>query len=193
MKWKIGIIGDGNVGSALQRGLSRAGYETKAVGRNPQAVRETAQWAEIILLAVPFGAIDAALGEMGSAIDGKPLIDATNALTPDYQLAVGFTTSGAEELQKKAKNAKVVKAFNTVFSSEMDSGQTKGVQLTAFAAGDDAEAKSRTLQLMKDIGFDAIDAGPLKSARMLEPLALLNITLGFTMKMGREIGFKLIH
>jgi predicted dinucleotide-binding enzyme len=82
MKPKIAIIGDGNVGSTIRRGLERAGYEVKSVGKDPPRVRETAAWGEAIILAVPYSAVDEALREMGDAVHGKPLIDVTNALTP---------------------------------------------------------------------------------------------------------------
>jgi len=193
MKKRIGIIGNGNVGSALFRGLTRAGYEAKAAGQDPGAVRETAGFGEIIVLAVPFNAIDDALREMGNAINGKTLVDVTNALTEDYQLALGFTTSGAEELQKKVPAAKVVKAFNTVFAPHMDSGKLNGKVLTVFAAADDAEAKATALELARAIGFDAVDSGALKNARLLENLGYFNITLGYMLKMGTETGFVYIH
>jgi predicted dinucleotide-binding enzyme len=141
------------------------------LGNDAQAVRETAAWASVIILAVPFSAVGAVVPELGAAADGKPLIDATNALTPDYQLALGFTTSGAEELQKKLPGARVVKAFNTVFAKHMDTGRVNNQQLTVFAAGDDAQARAQVLQLARDIGFDGVDAGPLKNARWLEALA----------------------
>jgi len=78
-----------------------------------------AGWAEVLVLAIPYRAIDDALKVLGGAVDGKVLVDVTNVLTPDYRLALGCTTSGAEELQKKAPKAKVVKAFNTVFAQNM--------------------------------------------------------------------------
>ena len=81
-KPKIGIIGDGNVGSALRRGLERSGYQVRAVGKEPAQVRETGQWAEVIVLAVPYGAVDDALRELGNGVNGKTIVDVTNALTP---------------------------------------------------------------------------------------------------------------
>ena len=190
---KIGIIGDGNVGSALQRGLSKAGHDARAVGNDPAQVQEAARQAEVVIVAVPFGAIVDVVRTVGGEVTGKVVIDATNALNPDMTLAVGLTTSGAEELQKKLPGARVVKAFNTAFAQHMDAGTVKGEQLTALAAGDDANAKKTVIELAKGIGFDAVDAGPLTSARLLEPLALQNILLGYVLGMGSEIGFRLVH
>lgn len=192
-KKKVGIIGQGSVGSALARGLQKVGYEVKTAGKDQNAVRDAASSANIVILAVPFGELDATIKEAGKSLDGKIVVDVTNAIGPGKDLAVGFTTSGAEELQKKIPQSKVVKAFNTVFAKFMDSGRVDGKQLTAFIAGDDARAKSEVMELARDIGFDAVDSGPLKNARMLEPMAYLNIQLGYGQKMGTDIGFQLIR
>jgi predicted dinucleotide-binding enzyme len=193
MKPRIAVIGKGNVGGALTRGLERAGYSVRAIGNDAAAVRDAGAWGEVIILAVPYGAIEDAVRELGDGIHGKVLVDASNALTPDYQLAVGFTTSGAEELQKRVPAAKVVKAFNTVFAQHMDTGTVKGTQLSLLVAGDDAAAKASVSTLGRDLGFDAVDAGPLTNARWLESLGYLNIQLGYMLKMGPEIGFVLVH
>ena len=190
---KIGIIGDGNVGSALQRGPSKAGHDARAVGNDPAQVQEAARQAEVVIVAVPFGAIDDVVRTVGGEVTGKVVIDATNALNPDMTLAVGLTTSGAEELQRKLPGARVVKAFNTVFAQHMDAGTVKGEQLNVLAAGEDANAKKTVIELAQGIGFDAVDAGPLTSARLLEPLAVQNILLGYVLGMGSEIGFRLVH
>jgi len=193
MTTKIGILGDGNVGSALARGLKRAGHDVRAVGKDKAAIRETAIWGEVVFFAVPFGAINDVVRDAGEALSGKTVVDVTNALDASMNLAVGFTTSGAEELQKKLPTARVVKAFNTVFAQHMDSGRVGDKPLTAFVAGDDSGAKKTVLELARGIGFDAVDAGPLKNARLLEPLALFNIQLGYALGMGTQIGFKLLH
>jgi predicted dinucleotide-binding enzyme len=193
MKPKIAIIGDGHVGSALERGLKRAGYDVRAVGNDARTVRETANAASVVVIAVPFTAVDDALRELGDTIDGKVVVDVTNALTPDYQLALGYSTSGAEEMQKKAPNAHVAKAFNTVFAANMDTGQVKGERLSAFVASDDDHAKDTVLEMARAIGFDAVDAGPLRNARLLEPLGYFNIQLGMKLGMGSDIGFELVH
>jgi len=190
---KIGIIGNGNVGGALERGLKRAGHDVRAIGNDKVGIYNTACWAEMIILAVPFGAIDDVVKCAGEALAGKTVIDATNALDASMNMALGFTTSGAEELQKKLPKAKIVKAFNTVFAQQMDTGRLGAQPLTAFVAGDDTAAKTAVLGLARDIGFDAVEAGPLKNARLLEPLAYLNIQLGYVLNMGTQIGFKLLH
>lgn len=190
---RIGIIGKGHVGSALARGLTKAGHNVKAIGNEPAKLHEMASWAEIIMLAVPFTAIDSVVKAVGGSFGSKPLVDVTNALGADMQWAVGFTTSGAEELQNNVPNARVVKAFNTVFAQHMDSSRLGDQQLTAFVAGNDAGAKNDVLELARNIGFDAVDAGPLRNARLLEPLGFFNIQLGYGLKMGTQSGFKYLH
>src|SRR5512146_2605129 len=96
----IGIIGDGHVGSALARGLQRAGHQVKAAGHDDRAIHDVAAWGNPVILAVPFGAIDDAVRAAGDVLDGKTLIDVTNALDANMNLALGFSTSGAEELQR---------------------------------------------------------------------------------------------
>ena len=189
---KIAIIGKGNVGSALEAGLSRD-HQVQAVGRDPNSVREAGEGADLVILAVPFGEVDNAVRELGNAVAGKIVVDATNALTPDFELAVGFTTSGAEELQRKLPESKVVKAFNTTFASHMSNGHIGDEQLAGLVAGDDANAKGQVLGLVEQLGFDPVDAGPLASARLLEPLAALNIKLGFAQGYGPNSGFRLVH
>lgn len=188
---KITLLGRGNVGAALARGLGRTYRNVKAIGNDPAAQRAAAQEAEIVILALPYLALDAAVANLGSALDGKIVVDATNALDAGMNLAVGYTTSGAEELQKKLPRARVVKAFNSVFAQQMDTGKVGGTALTAFIAGDDAAAKTTVGELAAAIGFEAVDAGPLKNARLLEPLGYLNIQLGYVLGRGPHIGFKL--
>lgn len=192
MKPKVGIIGKGKVGSALKLGLDRAGYQVKMVGNDPKGVGETAKWADMIILAIPFGTIDAALKEMGDGIDGKTVVDVTNAYTPEALAAVG-QKSGAEMLQKKAPRAKVVKSINMHFAKNMDTGNIGGQQLTVFAAGDDKDAKAMALELGRDLGFDAVDAGPLANAKLLEELGNLAIQLAYVQGLGTSIGFKLVR
>lgn len=190
---RIGIIGKGNVGTALGKGLTRIGHQVRHGHRDPEeSVEDAARWGEVIILAVPFHAVKDAAMIIAAAAEGKVLIDVTNALNMKMDLAVGFTTSGAEELQKYLPRARIVKAFNTVFAQNQGTGSVGKEQLTAFIAGDDSGAKETVMNLARDLGFDPLDAGPLKNARYLEPMAVLLINLGYSMGMGTGIGFKLV-
>ena len=192
-KMKIGIVGKGNVGTALATGLTRAGHEVKFGHRDPkEPVAEAAKWGEVIILAVPHGAAVDVTKAVGSAADGKTVIDVSNAVTGNMELAVGFTTSAAEKIQKMLPKAHVVKAFNTVFAQNQSSGKIGGEQLTLFVVGDDLEAKQTVMQLGADIGFEPVDGGPLKAARYLEPMGIFMISLGYVLGMGTGIGFKLV-
>lgn len=190
---KVAIIGKGNVGKAIASGL-RLKHEIRFGHRDPkEPVLQAAQWGDVIVLAVPYGAAQNVAKELGSAADGKTVIDVSNALTDSMELAVGFTTSAAEELQRMLPRAYVVKAFNTVFAGNQSTGRIGNEKLTLFVAGDDANAKQNAMRLGTDIGFDAVDAGPLKNARCLEPMGLLMINLGLVLQMGTKIGYKLVR
>jgi predicted dinucleotide-binding enzyme len=193
MAMKIGIIGKGNVGTAIGAGLTRAGYEVKHGHRDPkEPVEEAARWGEVIVLAVPHENVADAAKTVGSLADDKVVLDVTNVIGENMTLAFGCTTSGAEELQKMLPKARVAKAFNTVFAQNQSTGKLGKEQLTLFVASDDAKAKQTIMQLGRDIGFDPVDAGPLMSARYLEPMAMLLINLGYGLGMGSKIGFKLL-
>ena len=111
-----------------------------------ESVLDAAKWGDIIMVAVPFNAVRDTVREIGSSADGKVLVDVTNALGPNMELAVGFTTSGAEELQKMLPKTHVVKAFNTVFAQNQSTGKLGQDSLTAFIAGDDSNAKQIVMQ-----------------------------------------------
>ncbi len=189
---KIAIIGKGNVGGAIANGLSGK-HEVKFGHRDPkETVEAAAKWGEVIILAVPYSAAVATAKEVGSAADGKPVVDVSNALNGKGELAIGFTTSAAEELQKLLPKAHLVKAFNTVFAQNQSTGKLGKEHLTLFVAGDDAKAKAAAMRLGRDIGFEPVDAGGLKAARYLEPMGMLMINLGYGLGMGTSIGYKLV-
>ena len=91
-----------------------------------------------------------------------------------------------------AKSATFVTS-TTVFAQHMGTGRLGDQKLTALVASNDESAKQTVMALARDIGFDAVNAGPLQNARYLEPLAMMNIHLGFVLGMGTQIGFKLLH
>lgn len=190
---KVALIGKGNVGGTLHDALKDKGYDVKAVGREPDKVKELARWGDVIVLAVPFTERENAIREMGDVYRGKVLLDVTNSAGGEG-LAVEITKeSGAEQVAGMARDAKVVKAFNTVFAKHMGKGEVNGEQLTLFVAGDDGDAKDVVRDIGRDLGFDAIDAGSLENARWMEALGYFNMQLGYAQEMGTDIGFKLVH
>jgi 8-hydroxy-5-deazaflavin:NADPH oxidoreductase len=190
MKPKVGIIGRGNAGSSIKRGLDRSGYEVRMVGSEPKTVDETAKWADLVILAIPFPAVDEAAKVIREGVKGKTVVDVTNIYGPNVKIPA---TSGARELQMKIPEAKVVKAFNTVFAENMEKGHAANEQITLFIAGDDKDAKKQVFQLGSDIGFDPVDVGPLDTARNLESLGSLIIQVAYAQGLGRNIGVKIVH
>lgn len=190
---KVGIVGKGRVGSALGTGLKRAGHDVLFGHRDPnESVLKAAEWGEVVILAVPFVAVKNVAQEIALTVKGKVVVDVTNVFDANDEWALGFSTSGAEELQKVLSDARVVKAFNTVFAQNQSIGKVGTERLSAFIAGDDAEARNKVMKLAQDIGFEPVDCGPLRSARYLEPMAMLIIDLAFDLRMGTKIGYKLV-
>jgi predicted dinucleotide-binding enzyme len=208
---KIAIIGAGSVGGTLGKAWAKKGHQVfygvkrpreekfkellKATGPGAQAgsPAEAAAFGEAVVLATPWSATQAAIQSAGN-LAGKIVIDCTNPLKPDFSvLEVGHTTSGGEIVAGWAKGAKVFKAFNTTGFNIMADPVIQGLRTVMFVCGDDEAAKPAVLQLAADVGFDAVDAGKLAQARLLEPWALLWISLAFGGKTGRDFGFALIR
>jgi hypothetical protein len=201
---KIAIIGTGNVGKAIGEALRSKGYEVAYGSRNPQSASmpqgvrvtsqaEAAKDSDVIILAVPYLALKETIHAVGKDnFKDKVVIDATNVMDKNMKWALGFKTSGAEELSKELKHAKVVKAFNTVFSQHMGSGNVNGEQLDLLIASDHDDAKTAVREIGEKLGFNVVDAGPLESARLLEALGMLNIHLGYVQKVPFE-GIKLVR
>lgn len=154
---------------------------------------ETTKAGEVILLATPWDATQDALTSAGD-LSGKILIDATNPLLPGLAgLSIGTTTSAGEKVAEWAKGARVVKAFNTVGFNIMADPSFPGGQPALFYCGDDSEAKKVVARLASELGFEALDAGPLTQCRVLEPFGMLWISLAVKHGFGREIGFKFMR
>ncbi|HEY5539608.1 MAG TPA: NAD(P)-binding domain-containing protein [Thermoplasmata archaeon] len=204
---RIGILGTGRVARALATGLIRAGHQVQLGSRQPekahtdeadfprgvpiQTHRGAVEFGDVVILAVPYTAVQDVVATVGPKVfAGKIVIDATNA---PYESALGRSTSAAEEIAKIVPAAHVVKAFNTMFARHMATGRLGDEKLLALVAADEQTAKEHALALARDIGFDAVDAGPLSSARYLEAMAIQIMTLAFRLKMGTGIGFKLVR
>lgn len=170
----------------MKKLVAEAGGNARAA-----SVTETAQASDVILLSTPWPATREAIEHAGP-LAGKILIDATNPLSPDLSgLEYGNTTSGGEQVAAWASGARVVKAFNTVGFNIMANPKFSGGSACLFFCGDDGAAKQIVRQLASEIGFDPRDAGPLTQSRVLEPLALLWISLALKQGYGREfaLGF----
>jgi predicted dinucleotide-binding enzyme len=199
---KISILGAGNVGNALATGWTKAGHQIVFGVRHPEkdpvsgatqvSVREAAQASDVIVLAVPADAVAEAIRSAGD-LTGKIILDATNPLLPDLSgLDTPAGTSGGERTAALAR-VPVVKIFNTTGYPNMLDPDYNGQHPTMFYCGDDANAKKIAAELARDLGFEPVDAGPLKQARLLEPLALLWISLALKQGLGTGIAFKLLR
>jgi 8-hydroxy-5-deazaflavin:NADPH oxidoreductase len=201
---KITVIGAGNMGAAFVKQLVLAGHQVSVTARDAakaasvaaahsgaKAVNATgaANGADAVVLATGYGDAVAALQSVGD-LKGKVVIDITNPLTADYMgLTLGHSTSAAEEIEKAVSGAEVVKAFNTVFAQVLSEGPDfgNGRKVSVFVASDSDRAKQAARTIAESIGFDVVDAGGLKNARYLEPLAGLNIYLGYGAGLGTGI------
>jgi len=201
---KVTVIGAGNMGAAFVKQLSRAGHQVTVTARNLDKAQAVAQAnpgavavapagaaasADAIVLATGYGDAVTALQGLGD-LSGKVVIDITNPLTADYMgLTLGHSTSAAEEIAKAIPGAEVVKAFNTVFAQVLTDGANfgNGQTVTVFVASDSERAKQTATALAQSMGFATLDAGGLKNARYLEPVAGFNIYLGYGAGLGTSI------
>jgi predicted dinucleotide-binding enzyme len=203
---RIAIIGAGNVGQALAGAWANAGHSVVFGLRDPKSMkykqipaaqRSTLEGAaagvDAIVLATPWPATEAAVRQLGD-LAGKIIVDCTNPLTSGaggLALALGFETSGAERVASWAKGARVFKTLNQTGAENMAKGSDFATKPAMFVAGDDEDGKRRVMQLVGDLGFEPLDAGPLKQARLLEPLAMLWIDQALIRGRGRDFAFAL--
>lgn len=205
----ISILGAGNVGMALASAFTRRG-ETVVLGVPDPAkyaaavtalgerarlttTAEAIAASDLVILAVPYAAV-AAIAQGVNDWQGKVLVDATNPLAPGLNgLLLGTTTSGAEEVARLARGARVVKGFNTTGAENMADASYPGGAPVMPVCGDDAEARQRVMTLATMIGFEAVDMGPLAAARFVEPFAMTWIHLAFRQGVGRNFAFGMLR
>ncbi|WIT14211.1 NAD(P)-binding domain-containing protein [Paucibacter sediminis] len=201
---KITVIGAGPMGSAFVSQLVRAGHQVSVTARNGAKAAQLAAAnpgakavasagaaadADAIILATGYADAVGALLAVGE-LKGKVVIDITNPLTADYMgLTIGHSSSAAEEIAKALPGVELVKAFNTVFAQLLAEGPDfgQGRKVEVFVASDSERAKLTASTIAQSLGFAVVDAGGLKNARYLEPLAGLNIYLGYGAGLGTAI------
>ncbi len=188
---RIAIVGADDVGRALGAALAAKGHAIhygipepeRSDERNATSVREAVRRSEAVILATPWTITEAQVCEHAEDLADKLVIDATNPLNPaGTGLALGFLTSGVELLQSQARRAKFFKAFNAAVPHALVRPNFPQGRAAMFVAGPAGGEKTIVMHLAADLGFEPVDAGELKAARLLEPLAVL------TMQLAKERG-----
>jgi predicted dinucleotide-binding enzyme len=211
---KLAIIGAGSVGGTLGTAWAKkAGHEIFFGVTNPQSdktqtlvraldgkaragtAEEAAAFGDTIVLTTPWPATEAAIRSMGN-LAGKVILDATNPLArgPDgLTLEIGHSISAGEKVQAWARGASVFKTLNTTGFGNMAEPIFNGVKSVMFVAGDDTAGKPKIMALVGELGFEAVDAGPLRNARLLEAHAMLWIDLALSRGLGRDWAFAIVR
>ena len=199
----VTIIGSGKMGRAIGTRAVAGGHSVTFVGKTPESAEKAAEeikasakkgaqvstanladveLGDVVVLALRYGTTMEVAKQLGAKLAGKAVVDIANPLNSTYDgLVTAPDSSAAEDVAKAVAGAQVVKAFNTIFASTLLAGQVAGQSLDVFIAGDDADAKSKVAQLVKDGDMRPIDTGPLSRARQIEAMELLHITLQGTL------------
>jgi 8-hydroxy-5-deazaflavin:NADPH oxidoreductase len=210
MNMRIGILGSGLMGAKLGTIWARAGHDVVfSYARSEQKLKklardakgkakagtpaDAARDADALLLAVHWSRVDDVLKQAGD-LSGKTIISCSLPMNADDSaLAIAHTSSGAEELAKKVPKTRVVSAFGTVPSEvlfDVFAARRKKVKPSLVYCGDDAKSKKIAAQLIRDVGFDPVDAGPLLIARYTEPFTLLIAQLAYEGDAGPELAYR---
>jgi 8-hydroxy-5-deazaflavin:NADPH oxidoreductase len=210
---RVGILGSGLMGAKLGTIFARAGHEVvfsyshsrkkleklaREAGGTARAATpgEDAQDADVLLLAVHWNRVDDVLKQAGN-VSGKILVTCSLPMNDDdTELVVAHTSSGAERLAKKARGARVVSAFGTVPSEVLFAvyeARRRKRRPSLLYSGDDEGAKETTAELIRDVGFEPVDAGPLRMARYSEPFTMIVAQLAYEGDGGPEVAYRFEH
>jgi len=211
---RVGILGSGLMGGKLGTLFARAGHAVlfsysrsqqklkriaRDAGQNARAgtPAEAARDADALLLAVHWSRVDDVLRQAGD-LTGKAIVTCSIPMNDaDSDLVVAQTSSGAEELARKVPRGRVVSAFGTVPSEVLfgvfAARRRKTTRPSLVYCGDDSGAKELAALLIHDVGFDPLDAGPLKIARYIEPFTLLVAQLAYEGDGGPELAYRFEH
>jgi NADPH-dependent F420 reductase len=185
---QVSILGKGNMGPVIAGIVEKAGHSVELFGSSDTDKPVT---GDIVVLAVPYPAVDEVLSQRRDQLAGRIVVDITNPLNFETfdSLTVPADASATAEIAAALPDARVVKAFNTTFATTLASGTVGGQPTTVLIAGDDADAKAQLAELVTAAGLRAIDAGSLARARELEALGFLQITLAAAGKIAWTGGF----
>ncbi|HKW41583.1 MAG TPA: NAD(P)-binding domain-containing protein [Gemmatimonadales bacterium] len=207
---RVGVLGSGLMGGKLGTIFARAGHDVvfsyarseqklKRLAREAQGNAragtpgEAARDADALLVAVHWSRVDDVLQQAGD-VSGKIIISCSLPMNADdTDLVIAHTSSGAEELAKKVPKARIVSAFGTVPSEVLFAvfaARRKAKRPSLVYCGDDTRSKAIAAQLIGDVGFDPVDAGPLRIARYTEPFTLLIARLAYEGKGGAELAYR---
>ena len=186
----VSILGTGNMGQAIAAIADRAGHAVQLLGSNDT---DTAVTGEIVVLAVPYSAVDEVVAQRGEQLAGRIVVDITNPLNFETfdSLVVTPDSSATAEIATALPQSRVLKAFNTTFAATLSAGTVGPLTTTVLIAGDDADAKSALAGIVNGGGLKAVDAGALTRARELEALGFLQLTLAASEKVSWTGGFGL--
>ncbi len=206
---KIAVIGTGRIGKTLgtlwaenghtvyfgSRNAGTAETLAREVGHDAQGggILDSAEFCDVALLAVPWYAFTDIERAVGTALDGKIIIDCMNPLRSTGSLALGHKWSAGEEVQKIFHRARVVKAFNHIYWSTFENPQFDEGAASLFYCSNYDDAKNVVIELATEMGFEPVDSGPIKNARLLEPLAALWMQLAFVTHQGADSAFRLVR
>lgn len=185
------IIGTGSMANAIGGVLTEGGSAVEYIAK--EQVGSAPLAGDVIVLAVPYPAVDSILEAYGAAFDGKVVVDITNPLNFETfdSLVVPAGSSAAAEIQAKLPNAQVVKAFNTTFAATLAAKTIGALPTTVLLAGDSTEAKSALATAVEAGGLVAIDAGSLARAHELEAIGFAQLVLAVGEKVSWTGGFAL--
>ncbi len=186
----ITILGTGSMGSAIANLARTGGHSVQTLGSSDTA----AITGDIVVLAVPYPAIDGIIAARREQLAGRIVVDITNPL--DFAtfdaLVVPSDASAAQQIAAQLPQSRVLKAFNTNFAGTLASGSVGSNPTTVLVAGDDAEAKQALIAVVQSAGLVALDAGALKRARELEAVGFLQISLAAAERISWTGGFAVI-
>lgn len=185
----------GNSVQVLSRDAEHSAAAANAAGGSATSgVVGDAITGEIVVLAVPYPALNEVLGQYSAQLNGKTVVDITNPLNFETfdSLTVPADASAAREVADRVPGASVLKAFNTTLAATLDSGQVGAQPTTVLIAGDDDDAKASLASVIQAGGVSTVDAGKLKRARELEAIGFLQITLAAGEKISWAGGFAVV-